>query len=153
MTLARSNVVIAAVRADAERAQLLEVRAGTPLLLLRETHYDPAGKPVLFTVNHHNSNLVQFILTRAGLHVVRGAGFFAIGNISIDDLVFADGATMWCVPGGNCDLLRPWNGGVGRTPGRDRPDRPRIPNCKAVRPDRSRTVPPHRTQFAQLGPL
>ena len=67
VTLARSNVVIAAVRADAERARLLEVRAGTPLLLLRETHYDPAGKSVLFTVNHHNSNLVQFILTRAGL--------------------------------------------------------------------------------------
>jgi sugar/nucleoside kinase (ribokinase family) len=27
--------------------------------------------------------------------------FFALGNISIDDLVFADGSTMWCVPGGN----------------------------------------------------
>jgi DNA-binding GntR family transcriptional regulator len=67
VTLARSNVVIAAVRADAERARLLDVRAGTPLLLLRETHYDPAGKSVLFTVNHHNSNLVQFTLTRAGL--------------------------------------------------------------------------------------
>jgi GntR family transcriptional regulator len=65
--LARSNVVIGAVRADAERARLLDVRAGTPLLLLRETHYDPAGKSVLFTVNHHNSNLVQFTLTRAGL--------------------------------------------------------------------------------------
>ena len=67
MTLARSNVVIAAVRADAERARLLKVRPGTPLLLLREPHYDPAGKPVLFTVNYHNSNLVQFTLTRAGL--------------------------------------------------------------------------------------
>jgi len=29
------------------------------------------------------------------------AQFFAFGNISIDDLVFADGTTMWCVPGGN----------------------------------------------------
>lgn len=67
LTLARSNVIIAAVRADAERARLLEVRRGTPLLLLRESHYDPAGKPVLFTVNHHNSDLVQFTLTRAGL--------------------------------------------------------------------------------------
>jgi GntR family transcriptional regulator len=67
VTLARSNVVIAAVRADAERARLLKVRPGTPLLLLREPHYDPAGKPVLFTVNYHNSNLVQFTLTRAGL--------------------------------------------------------------------------------------
>jgi sugar/nucleoside kinase (ribokinase family) len=28
-------------------------------------------------------------------------GFVAIGNISIDDLVFADGTTMWRVPGGN----------------------------------------------------
>jgi sugar/nucleoside kinase (ribokinase family) len=32
---------------------------------------------------------------------VSGGTFFAIGNISIDDLVFADGTTMWCVPGGN----------------------------------------------------
>ncbi len=29
------------------------------------------------------------------------ARFFALGNISIDDLVFADSTTMWCVPGGN----------------------------------------------------
>jgi sugar/nucleoside kinase (ribokinase family) len=27
--------------------------------------------------------------------------FVTLGNISIDDLVFADGTTMWCVPGGN----------------------------------------------------
>jgi sugar/nucleoside kinase (ribokinase family) len=30
-----------------------------------------------------------------------GPRFFTLGNISIDDLVFADGSTMWCVPGGN----------------------------------------------------
>jgi sugar/nucleoside kinase (ribokinase family) len=29
------------------------------------------------------------------------ASYFAIGNVSIDDLVFVDGTTMWCVPGGN----------------------------------------------------
>jgi sugar/nucleoside kinase (ribokinase family) len=29
------------------------------------------------------------------------ARFFTIGNVSIDDLVFSDGTTMWCVPGGN----------------------------------------------------
>ena len=29
------------------------------------------------------------------------ARYFAIGNVSIDDLVFVDGTTMWCVPGGN----------------------------------------------------
>lgn len=27
--------------------------------------------------------------------------FSAIGNVSIDDLVFVDGTTRWCVPGGN----------------------------------------------------
>ena len=27
--------------------------------------------------------------------------FLAIGNMSIDDLVFADGVTQWCMPGGN----------------------------------------------------
>jgi hypothetical protein len=32
---------------------------------------------------------------------MKRARFFALGNISIDDLVFADGATMWRVPGGN----------------------------------------------------
>jgi cytidine kinase len=28
--------------------------------------------------------------------------FFSFGNMTIDDLVFADGSTKWCVPGGNC---------------------------------------------------
>ena len=27
--------------------------------------------------------------------------FFSFGNMTIDDLVFADGSTKWCVPGGN----------------------------------------------------
>ena len=67
VTLARSSVVIAAVAADAARAKLLEVPRRTPLLLLREPHYDLTGRPVLFAVNYHNSDLVQFTLTRAGL--------------------------------------------------------------------------------------
>ena len=29
------------------------------------------------------------------------ARFCVLGNISIDDLVFEDGSTMWRVPGGN----------------------------------------------------
>jgi sugar/nucleoside kinase (ribokinase family) len=32
---------------------------------------------------------------------VSRARYFAFGNVTIDDLVFADGATMWRVPGGN----------------------------------------------------
>ena len=30
-----------------------------------------------------------------------GGGFLTVGNMSIDDLVFADGTTKWAVPGGN----------------------------------------------------
>ncbi len=67
VTLARSSVVIAAVAADASRAKLLKVPRRTPLLLLREPHYDLAGRPVLFAVNYHNSDLVRFTLTRAGM--------------------------------------------------------------------------------------
>jgi sugar/nucleoside kinase (ribokinase family) len=32
---------------------------------------------------------------------VTEVAFATLGNISIDDLVFADGSTMWCIPGGN----------------------------------------------------
>lgn len=67
MTLSRSTVTIAALPADAARAKLLNVRRGTPLLLLREPHFDVNGRPVLLTLNWHNSSLVQFSLARAGL--------------------------------------------------------------------------------------
>jgi sugar/nucleoside kinase (ribokinase family) len=33
---------------------------------------------------------------------VNERSFFAFGNLTIDDLVFADGTTQWCTPGGNC---------------------------------------------------
>jgi GntR family transcriptional regulator len=66
MTLSHSSVVIAAVPAGKEQAALLELKRGTPLLLLRETHFDSDGRPVLFTVNHHNSEVVEFTMARAG---------------------------------------------------------------------------------------
>ena len=59
--------MIAAIAANAEQATLLDVRKGAPLLLLREPHYDTAGRPVLLAINYHNSDIVQFTLTRAGL--------------------------------------------------------------------------------------
>ena len=67
IALARSSVVIAAIAANASQAALLKVRKGTPLLLLREPPYDVSGRPVLFAVNYHNSDIVQFTVTRAGL--------------------------------------------------------------------------------------
>src|SRR5262249_5574944 len=36
-----------------------------------------------------------------GIAYVSRALYFAFGNVTIDDLVFADGTTMWRVPGGN----------------------------------------------------
>ncbi|MBV8564124.1 MAG: GntR family transcriptional regulator [Methylobacteriaceae bacterium] len=67
ITLSHSSLEIAAVPADASRAAVLDLRPRTPLLRLRETHYDLDGKPVLFTVNYHNSEIVEFTLARAGL--------------------------------------------------------------------------------------
>ena len=67
IVLARSSVVIAAIAANASQAALLKIRKGTPMLLLREPHYDVTGRPVLFAVNYHNSDIVQFTVTRAGL--------------------------------------------------------------------------------------
>jgi GntR family transcriptional regulator len=69
VSLSYSSLVIAAVAADTPRARRLKVHKGTPLLLLREPHFDLAGRPVMFTVNYHNSELVQFTLTRAGLRI------------------------------------------------------------------------------------
>jgi len=45
-----------------------EIRRGAPLLLMRETHYDRDGRPVLFSINHFNTDLVEFALVRTGLN-------------------------------------------------------------------------------------
>jgi len=66
VALAHSSLVIAAITADRTKARQLQLRQGTPLLLLRETHMDGGGRPVLYTVNYHNSEIVEFTLARAG---------------------------------------------------------------------------------------
>jgi DNA-binding GntR family transcriptional regulator len=66
VTLAHSSLVMAAITADRGKARQLQLKPGTPLLLLRETHMDGAGRPVLYTVNYHNSEIVEFTLARAG---------------------------------------------------------------------------------------
>ena len=67
VTLAHSNLAVAATSANAAQARSLDVPRRTPLLLMRETHYDLSGKPVLYTVNLHNSQAVELTLARAGL--------------------------------------------------------------------------------------
>jgi DNA-binding GntR family transcriptional regulator len=66
VTLAHSSLLMAAITADRAKARQLQLKPGTPLLLLRETHMDGGGRPVLYTVNYHNSEIVEFTLARAG---------------------------------------------------------------------------------------
>jgi GntR family transcriptional regulator len=66
LTLAHSSLVIAAITADRIRARQLALKEGTPLLLLQETHMSGDGRPILYTVNYHNSEIVEFTLARAG---------------------------------------------------------------------------------------
>src|ERR687885_171809 len=58
--LARIEPVVA----TAEVAATFDVRPGTPLLRLRQTHFGPDGAEVLYSDNLHNSELMHF-------HVVR----------------------------------------------------------------------------------
>jgi DNA-binding GntR family transcriptional regulator len=67
ITLSHSSLAMTAASANASQASRLDVPRRTPLLLMRETHYDLSGKPVLYTVNLHNSHIVEFTLARIGL--------------------------------------------------------------------------------------
>ncbi len=67
VTLSHSNLAVTATSANAVQARSLDLPRRTPLLLMRETHYDTTGKPVLYTRNLHNSQAVELSLTRAGL--------------------------------------------------------------------------------------
>jgi GntR family transcriptional regulator len=66
LALAHSSVLITAITADRAQARQLALKEGTPLLLLREAHMSGEGRPVLYTVNYHNSKIVEFTLARAG---------------------------------------------------------------------------------------
>lgn len=52
------------VAATAEAAVALAVPTATPLLLLRQTHFSPAGTPFLYSENLHNSDVIHFRLLR-----------------------------------------------------------------------------------------
>jgi GntR family transcriptional regulator len=65
--LSYSKMAIIAASANREMSRRLEIRRGAPLLLMRETHYDLDGKPILYSINYFNTDLVEFTLVRAGL--------------------------------------------------------------------------------------
>jgi GntR family transcriptional regulator len=66
--LSYSKMAIVTASANREMSRRLEIRRGAPLLLMRETHYDRDGRPVLFSINYFNTDLVEFALVRTGLN-------------------------------------------------------------------------------------
>jgi GntR family transcriptional regulator len=67
LDLLRSEMAVTAVSANARQSQLLSVKAGAPLLLMRELHYGAANRRLLYSVNYHNSSVVELTLVRAGV--------------------------------------------------------------------------------------
>ena len=65
--LARSAMSVTAVSAGKTFAALLGVKPRSPLLLMREAHFDVEGRRVLYSVNYHNSDVIDFTLIRAGV--------------------------------------------------------------------------------------
>ncbi len=64
--ISHSRVLITAVAADAAIAKRLQLKRNAPLLLVRETHFDLNGRPVLYAVSYHNSEVVEFTSLRTG---------------------------------------------------------------------------------------
>jgi GntR family transcriptional regulator len=67
LDLLRSEMAVTAVSANAQQSRLLSIKAGAPLLLMRELHFGKADRRVLYSVNHHNSAVVDLTLVRAGV--------------------------------------------------------------------------------------
>jgi GntR family transcriptional regulator len=58
---------MAAVAAEAGMAKVLKLSRKAPLLVMREIHYDFDGRPVLYSVNFHNTEVVEFTSMRSGM--------------------------------------------------------------------------------------
>ena len=64
--LTHGELAITAIPAPRIAAGRLRLPAGAPLLLMREVVFGLDGRPVLLTVNHHNTAAAVFSLTRSG---------------------------------------------------------------------------------------
>jgi GntR family transcriptional regulator len=64
--IAYNKLVLTAVSASTKIAGSLHLRRGHPLLLIHETHYDADGLPILYFINHYNTELVDFAVVRPG---------------------------------------------------------------------------------------
>lgn len=66
VTIYRGQAELVPVRATAELAGRLEVRRGAPLMCIKQTDFDEAGRPVLYSVEHHVADWVRFVVERVG---------------------------------------------------------------------------------------
>ena len=64
--ISHSLARISAIGADTPTRKLLGLQRGAPLLVMHELHYGQDGRPVLLTVNHHNTQVVEFTTIRSG---------------------------------------------------------------------------------------
>lgn len=64
--ISHSKLKMSAVAADSGMAKVLGLRKGAPLLLMKEVHYGFDGRPGLFAVNYHNTDVVEFTSMRSG---------------------------------------------------------------------------------------
>jgi len=67
--ISHSMARISAIAADTHASKLLNLKKGAPLLVMHELHYERDGRPVLLTINHHNTQVVEFTTMRAGARV------------------------------------------------------------------------------------
>ena len=64
LSLESASVRVMPVVADDELSRDLDLPAGAPLLRLEQTHYAADGRPVLYSVNTHDCNVIHFRLER-----------------------------------------------------------------------------------------
>lgn len=67
LELLRSEVAVTAVSANAQQSRLLSMKPGAPLLMMRELHFGRGDRRVLYSINYHNSAVVDLTLVRAGV--------------------------------------------------------------------------------------
>ena len=67
LALLRSEMAVTAVNATAQQSRLLALKPGAPLLLMREIHFGENDRRVLYSVNHHNSEVIDLTLVRSGV--------------------------------------------------------------------------------------
>jgi GntR family transcriptional regulator len=63
---AHSKTSLTAVIADKKQSRLLHLKGREPLLCMRETHFDSNGKRRFYSINYHNTAVIDFTLVRLG---------------------------------------------------------------------------------------